>query len=630
MKRGERTRGVPVMRRLNRWAWAEILAALLLLVAVLASWWTTERRETEAEISYLLSVYGDQMESRLSGMDRTMGILLENGEDLALMGDDSESERQHAMIRMRKTLQATLRIDLSAEWGAIAHSAYGAEIQAGEAAPALAQKERIRDSARRAAAGASGLGAAWAEVSLNGEIFYRRETVRRNQAIHLYVRRETLMGPIRRQEQNGLNWSIVSDGTDSPAGGEASGDSAASEAGAAGAISDAAASAGAVSGGSPVETSSASEQNSSASSTQGSAAGPAGWFSLPRLERPLAGTPFRLVCVQDPSAAFGRLRTEIAVLVSMAALLLAFTLYLRRALRRSLIRPMARLEEDMRKIRAGDYEMRVTTESDAQEFRQMTGTLNQLLEEVLQLRIRELEKQLALQEANQKYIRLQLRPHFFLNAMATVSALSAKNKNQEIQTYIDALSRNIRYMFSAGMHTVPVREELTHVQNYLKMQELKYPDCVFSYVELPEELGDWPIPQMIIHTVVENEYKYAVSRDVMLMLLIRVSLEQREGQELLLIEIEDDGQGYPPEVIQRINTPGGAAEGDGTRVGLWSIKRMLELMYDRTGLLELANQSPHGAIARIRVPRETVHEVRLPENEDAPRLQESGKPAERG
>ena len=60
VKRGERTRGVPVMRRLNRWAWAEILAALLLLVAVLASWWTTERRETEAEISYLLSVYGDQ------------------------------------------------------------------------------------------------------------------------------------------------------------------------------------------------------------------------------------------------------------------------------------------------------------------------------------------------------------------------------------------------------------------------------------------------------------------------------------------------------------------------------------------------------------------------------------------
>ncbi len=571
VRRGGRTRGVPVMLRLNRWAWAEILAALLLLVATLASWWMTERRETEAEISYLLSVYGEQMESRLSGMDRTMGILLENGEDLALMGDDSESERQHAMIRMRKTLQSTLRIDPSAEWGAVAHSAHEAEIQAGEATPTLAQKEQIRESVRRAAAGASGLGAGWAEVSLDGEIFFRRETVRRNQAIHLYVRQESLMGTIRRQEGNGLNWSLVTEGS--------------------------------------------AALGAETPANPGSVSGFGRWFSLPRLERTLAGTPFRLVCSQDPSAAFGRLRTEIGVLAGMALLLLAFTLYLRRALRRSLIRPMARLEEDMQKIRAGDYEMRVTTESDAQEFRQMTGTLNQLLEEVLQLRIRELEKQLALREADEKYIRLQLRPHFFLNAMATVSALSAKNKNQEIQTYIDALSRNIRYMFSAGLHTVPVREEILHVRNYLKMQELKYPDCVFSYVELPEELEDWPIPQMIIHTVVENEYKYAVSRDAMLMLLIRVSLESRPDGDLLLIEIEDDGQGYPEDVIGRINGPGGAAESGGTRVGLWSIRRMLELMYDRTGLLELANQEPHGAIARIRVPREVVHAVNIPDSE---------------
>ncbi len=134
-------------------------------------------------------------------------------------------------------------------------------------------------------------------------------------------------------------------------------------------------------------------------------------------------------------------------------------------------------------------------------------------------------------------------------------------------------------------------------------------------MELPEELEDWPIPQMIIHTVVENEYKYAVSRDAMLMLLIRVSLESRPDGDLLLIEIEDDGQGYPEDVIGRINGPGGAAESGGTRVGLWSIRRMLELMYDRTGLLELANQEPHGAIARIRVPREVVHAVNIPDSE---------------
>ena len=558
------------MRRLNRWVRTEILVALALIIAVLVSWWMMDRRELEAEMSSLLSVYGEQMESRFSGMDRTMGLLLEQEEDLALMGDESETERQHAMIRLKKTLQSILRIDPSAEWGVMASSAQENVIQAGENPPSVGQKERMSESALRAAAAADGLSAGWTETELAGEIFYRRSALRPGQAVQLYVRQETLLRQIRIQEVSGIRWSVQTAGeaeTETPGG-----------------------------------------------------------FGALRLERPLTGTPFRLVCAVNFMTAAGRLRAEIAVLLCVTAILLAVTLYLRGAVRRSLIRPMAQLETDMRKIQAGDYERRITTRSDAREFQQMTGTLNQLLEEVLRLRIRELERQLALQEANQKYIRLQLRPHFFLNAMTTVSALSAKGKNQEIQTYIDALSRNIRYMFSAGMHTVPVREEILHVQNYLKMQELKYPDCVFSYVELPEELGDWPIPQMIIHTVVENEYKYAVSRDQMLMLLIRVSLESWQGQDMLLIEIEDDGQGYPPEVMERINRPGGAAESDGTRVGLWSIKRMLELMYDRTGLLELANQSPHGAVARIRVPREAAHEVRTQDGDDALRLPGGEKP----
>ena len=110
----------PMMRRLNRWAWAEMLAALTLMIAVLGSWWITGRRETEAEMKSLLSIFGEQMEQRFAGMDRALGILLENEEDLALMGDASESERQHAMIRVKNRLRNTLRVEESAEWGVVA------------------------------------------------------------------------------------------------------------------------------------------------------------------------------------------------------------------------------------------------------------------------------------------------------------------------------------------------------------------------------------------------------------------------------------------------------------------------------------------------------------------------------
>ena len=141
------------------------------------------------------------------------------------------------------------------------------------------------------------------------------------------------------------------------------------------------------------------------------------------------------------------------------------------------------------------------------------------------------------------------------------------------------------------------------------MQELKYPNCVFTYVDLPEELQNWRIPQMLIHTVVENEYRYAVSRSEVLMLLIRISEAMFENEKMLLIEIEDNGKGYPQQVLDYMNDDNSAPMPDGTRVGLWSIRRIMELMYDRKGLFAISNVTPHGAMSRIYVPYHTVHEV---------------------
>ena len=78
---------------------------------------------------------------------------------------------------------------------------------------------------------------------------------------------------------------------------------------------------------------------------------------------------------------------------------------------------------------------------------------------------------------------------------------------------------------------------------------------------------------------------------------------------MLLIEIEDDGEGYPAVIIDAINDSYKHPEQDGTRVGLWSIRRLLELMYDKTGLFELDNVDPHGAMTRIYIPERAVNEV---------------------
>ena len=43
-------------------------------------------------------------------------------------------------------------------------------------------------------------------------------------------------------------------------------------------------------------------------------------------------------------------------------------------------------------------------------------------------------------------------------------------------------------------------------------------------------------------------------------------------------------------------------------MGLASIKRLLELMYDREGLLVLSNVQPHGAMSQVYIPARPVRE----------------------
>ena len=218
------------------------------------------------------------------------------------------------------------------------------------------------------------------------------------------------------------------------------------------------------------------------------------------------------------------------------------------------------------------------------------------------------EKINELKEAELRVIRLQLRPHFYLNAITTIMSLSSKGKNQQIKEYVDALSKNIRYMFKARMHTVSIREEIQQIENYMEVQEHRYPNCIFHYVDLPPELEEWRIPQLLIQTFIENEYKYAASVDTPLTILIRVSKEKYQGEEMLLIEIEDDGMGYPLDVIAYMNGKRKRIDKNGSRIGLWSIKKMLELMYEKKKLINLSNIEPHGCLNKIWVPRKPVHE----------------------
>lgn len=295
-----------------------------------------------------------------------------------------------------------------------------------------------------------------------------------------------------------------------------------------------------------------------------------------------------LVCTVEGNTIYEQIPLLPVAILSIVLLMIGLLAWLYWYVRREIFQPIRALMYTIEYIQNGDYRHRVETRCENREFSVLNAAFNTMLDTIVELRISEYERQLCQKEAEIKYFQMQIKPHFFLNAIATIHSMSFDNRGEEIRAYIAALSDNIRYMFKAGLHTVPIAEELDHLEKYLEMQEILYPGCVFCYMDRPQELMESQIPQMILHTFLENKYKHTVKVGNILSIYIAVKEIQRQGQKALEVTIEDDGEMFPENVIQKkweIN------DQNGHGVGLYNVARTMEIMYGMPDLLKFDNIS---------------------------------------
>lgn len=553
---------------------AYMAALIVLLVMMLAGYafstYAILSDELRAEAISILDVYGGQYQGRVTQMDKLLqNLLLQKQVTLQLLKSSSEATRFYASQEIHNYIQDLVISDQTVGMFVVADTDYGLCVDASTKPISYAARSALRAFTVESA-GAEGVPRAWRFVTLSGKTYLCKLYAYRGRVAAAFTATDDFLATVPLADKNEQTLIL----TDS-----------------AGTITDFAGNA----------------------------------LDEGQIGQPLASVQLAGVQAADYAVAGGEVQlhlrirsvivwnqTRVIMAVMLAVLLVTLLTgaLIVRYVRREMVRPMQRMTEDMGRINGGEHTLRIGGEYGTREFTLLKDTFNRLMDVIMHLRIQRYEKRIELRDMELRSIRLQLRPHFFLNAITTLSSLGSQGKERELKTYVDALSKNIRYMFKSGLHTVPLREEIRHVENYFAMQECKYPGCIFHFIDVPPELADWPVPQMLIQTFVENEYKYAVSMDDVLTILIRVTLETQGGERLLMIRIEDDGKGYPADVLRYMNGDAPRPDNDGERVGLWGVKRMMALMYERGDLIRLDNIEPHGCANLIRVPEKPVHEYR--------------------
>lgn len=277
---------------------------------------------------------------------------------------------------------------------------------------------------------------------------------------------------------------------------------------------------------------------------------------------------------------------------------------------RGIIQPVKALVTATKEIESGNWDYRLPPKNTPLEFTTLNNSFESMVKEIKALKIDSYEEKLERQKAELKYLQMQIKPHFYLNAITTISSLTHQNRNEEIREFINFLSKHLRYMFKGGLIKVTINEEIEHIRNYIRMQEIKFPNNIFYMTDIDPDISNCLLPQFLIQTFVENIFKHALTIGDMLSIFIRAERHSQEGENFVRIVIEDNGDGFPPEIIQIVNSSGKNSTTTGEKIGITNIKKTLNLLYKRDGLLKISNCDPSGARVTILLPiiKEETHE----------------------
>jgi len=153
------------------------------------------------------------------------------------------------------------------------------------------------------------------------------------------------------------------------------------------------------------------------------------------------------------------------------------------------------------------------------------------------------------EKAELRALRAYINPHFLFNTLSLICSLANKKDYQLIPGAVKAIGEIFRYIIREPEIMVTLREELNHVNNYVLIQKLRF-GTRFTYQEdVPDELMEICMPKFIIQPLVENCFVHGVEKTLDLV-HIRVRVGNSGGY--LKISVENDGPGFDPEILQKI------------------------------------------------------------------------------
>nr|WP_272915096.1 histidine kinase [Saccharibacillus sp. WB 17] len=272
--------------------------------------------------------------------------------------------------------------------------------------------------------------------------------------------------------------------------------------------------------------------------------------------------------------------------------------------------PVLKLHAKMRALRDGNYEARVEiTTSDEIAFLGMR--FNEMAHRIQWHIDHELNLRLQTQEAQIKALQSQISPHFLFNTLQLISNIASVNRVPEMRSICLALSHMYRYNMEIRKEWVQVKDEISHVRNYLLIINKRLPEGIHIRISASPEVRELKMPKLMLQPIVENAVEHGLIPLMQGQKKMRISVCVDVPGERLIVRLADNGVGIPASELERLRTvlddPDVFPGSPSASIGMPNIQTRIKLICGEDYGIKMLSRPGQGTLIVLHLPLKEVH-----------------------
>lgn len=242
-------------------------------------------------------------------------------------------------------------------------------------------------------------------------------------------------------------------------------------------------------------------------------------------------------------------------------------------------------------IKCYDYESR------KDEIGQLHRSFDEMTQSVKVLRDENYDKQLLVRDSTIKMLQQQINPHFLYNTLDTINWMAQSYGAEDISVMVRSLGNLFRASIADQKDIIPLSEELKVLDNYIRIQQIRFKDRLYYELKTPEDITGILVPKLCIQPLVENALKHAME-DTDEMCCIHVNIIEMEHD--YQIKVTNTGSRFETDLLKKIENKEITPQGSG--VGLININSRLKLIYGEEYGLKFNNEEGK-AVVTLSIPK---------------------------